>query len=437
MKIIAKLLTLTALLACCLSCRSDRSSDQDKITITFWHSFVSSTIPALNQLIAKFEAEHPRLTIKAQYVPTGDALIQKLITAVQSKTAPDISWIHADFLENLVKANAIYDMDHFIKASNGLTSAEVEDIYPALWQYAAWRGTIYSLPMEATNLALLYNKDLFRAAGLDTARPPQTWEELIDYAAKLTVDKNKDGKFEQIGFFLPVYPAAGPLSGWMQWQWMPFLWQAGGELINPEQSRVLYNSSAGMAALQLWQRLYQAQQLKTFTSDYDVAFASRRLAMAMDGPWNLPRFKELLKNINWAIAPLPAGPSQQVTIVGGEYLAIFRQSLHPNESWEFLKWIIRPDVQAMWSIKSGYLPVRHAVKAIPEFQQYLTDHPNFKVFVDQMEHGQAQKPIDYYGLQISRHIAEAIEKATLGQLEVRQALDEAAQKSDALLSSVK
>jgi ABC-type glycerol-3-phosphate transport system substrate-binding protein len=437
LKTIAKLLTLTALLACCLSCRSNRSADQDKITITFWHSFVSSTIPALNQLIAKFEAEHPRLTIKAQYVPTGDALIQKLITAVQSKTAPDISWIHADFLENLVKANAIYDMDHFIKAANGLTSAEVEDIYPALWQYAAWRGTIYSLPMEATNLALLYNKDLFRAAGLDTARPPRTWEELSDYAAKLTVDKNNDGKFEQIGFFLPVYPAAGPVSGWMQWQWMPFLWQAGGELIDPEQSHVLYNSSAGMAALQLWQRLYQAQQLNTFTSDYDVAFASRRLAMAMDGPWNLPRFKELLKNINWAIAPLPAGPRQQVTIVGGEYLAIFRQSLHPNEAWEFLKWIIRPDVQAMWSMKSGYLPVRHAVKTIPEFQQYLTDHPNFKVFVDQMEHGQAQKPIDYYGLQISRHIAEAIEKATLGQMEVRQALDEAAQKSDALLSSVK
>jgi hypothetical protein len=42
--------------------------------------------------------------------------------------------------------------------------------------------------------------------------------------------------------FIPIYPAAGPLGSWMVWQWEPFLWQAGGDIINEEQSRVLYNS---------------------------------------------------------------------------------------------------------------------------------------------------------------------------------------------------
>ncbi|MEO8399311.1 MAG: extracellular solute-binding protein, partial [Ignavibacteriaceae bacterium] len=73
---------------------SDKKDD-GRTNIIFWHSFVSSTIPAVNKLITRFEKEHPNIKITAQYIPTGDALVQKLITSIQSNTAPDISWIHA------------------------------------------------------------------------------------------------------------------------------------------------------------------------------------------------------------------------------------------------------------------------------------------------------------------------------------------------------
>jgi multiple sugar transport system substrate-binding protein len=138
-----------------LSCGQKKDQAEGKVTITFWHSFVSSTVPALNELIKSFEAEHPDLALKAQYIPTGDALIQKLITAIQSKTAPDLSWIHADFLEDLVEADAIYKMEDFIRGADSLSTADLQDIYPALLQAAAWKGTLYSLPMEATNLISL------------------------------------------------------------------------------------------------------------------------------------------------------------------------------------------------------------------------------------------------------------------------------------------
>ncbi|MGE5430755.1 MAG: ABC transporter substrate-binding protein, partial [Syntrophomonadaceae bacterium] len=84
-----------------VSCGS-KSKNDGKIVITFWHSFVSNTIPALEELIKKFEQEHPNIKIKAQYVPSGDPLIQKLVTAIQSRTAPDIAWIHSDYLDKLV-----------------------------------------------------------------------------------------------------------------------------------------------------------------------------------------------------------------------------------------------------------------------------------------------------------------------------------------------
>lgn len=419
-----------------LSCGGDNSkpTGNGRVEIVFWHSFVSSTVPALNELIARFEKENPGIIVKAQYIPTGDALIQKLITAIQSRTAPDISWLHSDFMEDLVNADAIYKMDDFINGEDGISKEDLNDIYPALRLYASWKGTLYSLPMEATNLALLYNKDMFKAAGLDPEHPPKDWEELHSFAKKLTQDKNNDGTLDQIGFFVPVYPAAGPQGPWMVWQFMPYLWQAGGNIVDSAQKHVMYNEEPGIEALTLWKQMYLEQNLSTFTTDFDVAFTSKRLAMAMDGPWNLPRYKDLLKNLNWAFAPLPAGPKKQATVVGGEYLAIFKQSKHPKEAWKFLKWMIKPEIQAFWAMKSGYLPIRHAVHSVPEFQKYLQANRNFKVFVDQMEYGQAQRPIDYGALEITHNIAEAIERVTVGKMDVRKALNEAAVKSNKALT---
>ena len=430
-------LIITISLFLSLNCGEKKNEDSSKVNIKFWHSFVSSSIPALNDLIAKFEKENPGIKIEAQYIPTGDALIQKLVTAVQSKTAPDISWLHSDYMEDLVAADAIYKMEHFIKGEDGISEEDMNDIYPPLITYASWRGTLYSLPMEATNLALLYNKDMFRKAGLDPNKPPKDWKELHEFAKKLTLDKNNDGNFDQVGLFLPIFPAAGSYGPWMVWQWMPYLWQAGGHLITKDQSKVLYNNESGVEALTFWRDIYKELKLNTFTTDYDVAFASKRLAMAMDGPWNLPRYKDLLKNIDWGFAPLPAGPDKRATIVGGEYLAIFKQSKHPNEAWKFLKWMIKPETQAFWAMKSGYLPIRHAANNVKEFKEYLDKNPNFKAFVDQMEVAQAQRQIDYGGLEVTRHIAEAIEKATVGKIDVQKALNESAEKSNKVLASSK
>jgi len=409
-----------------------KNQHQNKITITFWHSFVASTFPALEELITKFESDYPNIHIKAQYNPTGDALVQKIITSIQSQTAPDISWIHSDFIQKLVEADAIYSMEEFINGTDGLTEEAMNDIFHPLLQAAKWRNTLYAMPMEATSLALLYNRDLFQQAGLDPNHAPQNWDELYEYAMKLTIDKDGDGKIDQFGFYVPVFPASGALSIWMVLQWSPFLWQAGGEFINPDQTAVQFNSEAGIQALAFWKKLYDAMNFKTFSLAHDLAFFSQHLAMVMDGPWNLPRYRKL-KNVAWAVAPLPAGPVKHATYLAGEHLAIFKQSRHPQEAWKFVKWILKPEIQAMFSIKSGYLPVRKSVLHLKSYQDYLNTDPALKVFVEQMPYGQAREPIDFYRLEINQTIAEAVEKSLAGGMDPKTALDEAAEKSNKFL----
>lgn len=417
-----------------MACSKNQSQTDGKVTITFWHSFVSSTLPALTELIEKFESEYPDIHVKAQYVPTGDALVQKLITSIQSKTAPDISWIHSDFLDKLVQGQAIYPMDYFINSADGLDSTELADFYPALLRSASWQDTLYALPMEATSLAMLYNKDLFRKAGLDPEHPPQNWDELREFSRKLTVDRNNDGKFEQFGFYIPVFPASGQLSIWMVLQWSPFLWQAGGKIIDENQTKVLFNSQAGVQALSLWKNIYDDLQLQTFSLAHDMAFSSQILAMVLDGPWNLPRYRRI-QNFDWAVAPLPAGPKQRATYLAGEHLAIFRQSQHPSKAWTFVKWIIQPENQAFFSEKSGYLPVRKSVLDMPEYQAFLKTDPALKGFADQMANAQGRETIDYFRVEINQSIAEAVEKSIRGNIDPKIALDESAEKANRFLKN--
>lgn len=411
-------------------------SQDGRTTITFWHSFVQSTIPALEELVRHFEEEHPHIRLNAQYVPTGDALVQKLITAVQSNNAPDISWIRSHYLEDLVRADAIYPISELTGLEEGLPEEDLEDIYPALLQYAKWRGTLYSVPMEATNLGLLYNKDHFREAGLDPERPPRTWDELRSYSERLTRLSARGDRPERVGFMVPAVPADGPQGAYMMWQWLPFIWQAGGYIITEDQTRVLFDEAPGVQALALWRDMYQSQRQVNFGNEAITAFASRQASMILDGPWNLPRYPRLLRNIDWGIAMLPAGPEKAATVVSGEFLAVFRQSRNPEAAWAFLEWMIRPDVQALWSMESGYLPIRASTLEVAEFKAFLEEHPEHRAFVEQMEYAQAQRSIDFHTVAIQRNLAIALERATVGNQDPEAALREMANASNELLDSV-
>ena len=408
------------------------NDDDGVVTVRFWHSFVASTRPALDALIDRFEAEHPNIRIDAQYVATGDGLVRKLMAAIHTGTAPDLSWVHSDFIGKLVEADAIYPMSEFIGGENGLSDSEMADFFPAALQAARWRDTLYALPMEATTLALLYNKDHFREAGLDPSKPPATWDDLRAYARRLTRDTNGDGRRDRYGFYVPAFPASGPLSIWMVLQWSPYLWSAGGHIINPEQTRVLYDSEAGVQALTLWRDLYEEMGRPATNMTHDAEFIGQQASMIMDGPWDLPQFRDL-DHFEWGIAPLPAGQEGPVTYLAGEHLAVFKGSAHPAEAWAFVKWVTQPEVQAFFSRESGYLPVRQSTLDLPEYQADLAKDPALKAFVDQMPLGRARRPVDFYHVEINQHIAEAIENALIGRADPRQALRASAAKSNALL----
>jgi multiple sugar transport system substrate-binding protein len=161
-------------------------------TLTFWHSFVAATQPALKSLINDFNATHPGIHVTPQYIPTGDVLLQKLTTAVASHTAPDISWIHNNYIQPLADADGIYNLNPWFKQQ---PVADQKDVAPALLQQATYKGTLYAMPVEATSMAIFYNIDLFRKAGVPLPTNNWTWAEFARDAQCLTNPARKQWGF--------------------------------------------------------------------------------------------------------------------------------------------------------------------------------------------------------------------------------------------------
>ena len=346
---------------CCYAsdCRLFRASDGGdgggKVTITFWHSCVSSTVPALNELIANFEEEHPGIEVKAQYVPTGDALIQKLITSVQSKTAPDISWIHANFLQAIIEAEP---STRWTSSSHGPDSLSAPSW--TIFTRRSWRKRNGGAPLQPSHGSDGHRASVStgtfpqrgagsRRTGPTTGKSSARCQEAHDRQEMATARTTSR-------VLCSRFPASGPLGDWMVWQLYPFLFQAGGTNINTEQTQVLYNSQAGVQALTLWKRHLQGSNSPRSPS----TTKSRLLPRRSRWRWTVPGIFRAGKSPGEsglggcadARRSGEAGNDRR----GGVSRDLQAQSEHPQAAWTFVKWMVRPDVQAIWSMKSRISP---------------------------------------------------------------------------------
>ena len=430
--IVPFLMLLVTLLGCGQKAgpQTRTAGDGKRTEIVFWHSYVSYTEPALKRLVARFEKEHPDLKLRPQYVQTGDVMLQKLTTAIATNTLPDCCWVRTNWIPELVHAGAIIDVDELAAQYGGLTPADRADFFPSLMSTASYQGKLRGLPIQATCMTLGANPDLLRSVGLDPAKPPKDWNELVEYAKKLVVRGPK--QVDRWGFFIPVF--TGQLANYGVWQFDIFLWGWGGQYVAPGGERVAFNSPSGVQALQYWADLQYRYQVGTMTAP-EMGFESGKVAMELVGCWDIPHLQTLsFKPVLW---PMPTGPARRVFPVDGEYLVVFRKGNHPKEAWEFARWFTLPEIQEQWSAEAKYLPVRRSTLSRPSYQEYLKTDYMVKAFADQMDYATSE-PIPFRnGTAIDLLLADAIEKAVRSKADPKQVLDAAAEKANRLLATAR
>ncbi|WEK54765.1 MAG: sugar ABC transporter substrate-binding protein [Candidatus Cohnella colombiensis] len=284
----------------------------EKVTLTMQDYLQGGNSEAMDALIKAYMDKHPNVTIDRQNVPFADNT-KKLMVGIVSKTLPDIALVDgADHL-SLAAAGVFADISDLIKQWG-----EIDQYFDGPMSSTILDGKNYGIPLSNNLLALFYNVDMFEAANL---QPPTTWEELKSIAATLS----KDGVY---GF-----GASGINSEEGVFQFLPFVWQGGGDVTN-------INSQGTIDALNLWKGLIDngnmTKDILTQTQqDVMIQFAAGKTAMMVNGPWQIPNLTKQA-TFKWATVPLPKGQADG-TILGGMNLGISSESKHQDAAWDFLK----------------------------------------------------------------------------------------------------
>lgn len=411
LRILGIVLILVVILSSCLTYAANK-----KVVLTYWNGFTGPDRPALEALVDKFNKSNSRIEIKMDIMP-WDSLYQKLASALATGQGPDIVAFATERIGTYAKPGAIVPLND-LYAKKGI---DAKVLPKALNDNMKFNGKYYGAPMNFATLLLYYNKDLFKQAGLDPEKPPKDWNELKDYALKLTKESN--GKVEQYGF--------GIASRETIPMWPILIWGNGGDFIDYRTGKSLINSEKTVKAVEFFADLILKNHISPPVltgAEVDKLFESQKAAMYMCGPWAVNGFKQA--KINFGVAPVPAGPAKAVTLGTSVAMCLTKSSKHKKEVYEFFKYWNSKESQIYWALNTGFPPTRTdlindpALKANPYVVAFSSVANQTQFYLQQLTN---------FGKIDTDVITPAMENILLGKMTVKEALDKAASEMNKML----
>jgi multiple sugar transport system permease protein len=384
---------------------------------------------------------------------------RKLMTAIAGGDPPDLIMQDRFTVGEWAARDAFYDLDDFIaqsqrnQESGGPENPGApdgifpEEFYDACWNETVYEGNVFGIPYSTDTRALYYLEDALLDAGLvddqGNPRPPADWDELQEYTSRLT-KRDDAGRITRLGFAPNFGNSFLYLYGWLN----------GGSFMTDDGRTVTMKQPKNVEALRYMQRLYDdvggiARTDAFFSASSGVEFdpfATGKLAMKIDGNWQLRNLAEYHPTTRFSVAmpPAPKGmPSQ--TWAGGFAYVVPSTARHPEMGFELARflvsdegWGIIHEVNAryMASRGRGYIPRMAAQPAVNArvLRDYVLPDPNvptrikeaLPVFHALMEHARF-RPVTPVGQLLWDEHNRAFEQATRGGVDAQVALDRATQ----------
>ena len=316
----------------------------------------------MQEIVSRFQSEYPEANLA--YHPIQANYIEKIQLMLGTDTAPDVFMLEAFWAPSLIEYDTLLPLDDLAASDPGF---DVADFEPALLDAFRKDGKLFGIPKDYSTVAFFYNPDMLEEAGL--TRPPANWQELQDYARRLTIDTDQDGTIDQYG--LAVSESLEAI--------LPFIWQNGGELVDRE-GRLNVNDQKAIEAISFLYRL-RKDGIAAVPTDLGAswnmeAFGRERVAMAISGLWAVNFLDTTFADTPYKVAALPAGNSAtSIAYVVG--YVIPRQADDPEQAWKLLRYLTRKQGQAEWAELNLGLPPRRSVVA----SSGALDDPLKSVFV--------------------------------------------------------
>ncbi|MET3574248.1 ABC transporter substrate-binding protein [Bhargavaea ullalensis] len=413
------------------SAKKDKQAEGEdgKVVLDFW-TFWGSEIrrPVVEKIVEDFNKSQDKIEVKHTFVPWGDIWTKEL-ASIAAGSPPDV-------VINDINATALRGEKK--QAENLSKYLEKDDIsgnfYEELWNATLYEGDSYGIPFNTDTRVLFYNKDAFKEAGLDPEQPPKTWDELWEFAEKLDV-KNGD-KYDRMGFY-PLFGAGTDV------------WMLNADKVNfiDENDEVKINTPEKLDTLKWlksWHDKYGDNNINSWQSQMESQqgnpFFSGDLGMLVQQPTFFTQIRDYAPDLNFGVALLPEKePGNGNTSWGGGFVAeIPYGAKHPDESWEFIKYLTDKEAQEYWAVKNfDNVANKEAAETAAESDEFSEDGKMvYGLAVEAMPHTMLT-PTPVVAPDFPTLINPEFDNVYLGKKTPEQALEDAEKKVQKLIDQNK
>lgn len=384
----------------------------EPVAVTYWHTMSDPETEQLESVVAAFEAANPGITVETTRFAYSD-FKTALLTGLAGGEGPDSARMDITWVPEFASLGALAQLDGVMDGFDEIAAT----VFPGPLATNAWDGHYYGLPQNTNTQILLWNSEVFDAAGL--SGPPETLTELAEVACQLSDSGN-----EKYGF---------ALGGTYFWAPAPVFYSMGGQVVDEAITTAtgFVNGQASVDAFTLLAGLYDDGCLSPNLLGGGIGtadgHATGQYAMITDGPWmvdiyagNFPDF-----DVNFALVPTNSD-GYTSSVVGGEDVVVFSDSEAPAAAMAWMAYLMGTESQKMMA-QVGVIPTLSSLIGDPDIPEY------FGVFLEQLETAQARVPHPLWG-DMDNAVNNAFQRILNGDQTPQEALDQAAEEINQLLS---
>ncbi|NNG04791.1 MAG: extracellular solute-binding protein [Inquilinus sp.] len=348
------------------------------VEIEYWQYFFQGRVDAIDALIEKFEAENPGITVRHTHFPYADYRT-KVAAAVPAGEGPDVVQLFYGWLNDYIEADLLQPLP-----TDMFDPAEIESEYFPMVEAMKIEGQYYALPTAVRSLALFWNKRLFEQAGLDPEHPPETLDEMVEYAKALT-QRDGGGNLTAVGLTM------GMNAQDHHWWREVLVRQMGGAPYSGDNHDVTYDGAAGQRALDFYVGLIEEHGVSQigFMDQPQAAFKAGRAGMHIDGSFRLGALRGQ-RGLEWGVTELPANAAGERFNFSSYWvngITSKAQGERAEAAAKFLAFVTSEEAMQLWLETVGELPARQAAALTPE----NTAHPEYGPFIRGLEYATATK----------------------------------------------
>jgi multiple sugar transport system substrate-binding protein len=421
-------LSAAALLVGCVAltaCGSDSGGSGTGATTTtgpikIWYSNNEQEVAWAKQAVDAWNKAHADQTVTGEEIPAGKSSEDVITAAITAGTTPCLIFNTSPAaVPGFQKQGGLVDLSSFSDGASYIESRTGADVAK---QYQSSDGHYYQLPWKSNPVMIFYNKKVFKAAGIDTEKPPlATYDEFLDTAKKIVASKAAQ---------YAIYPS--PSSDFYQ-PWFDFYPDfaaatGGKQLVMDGKSQ--FTSPEGMAVINFWKQIY-ADKLAGTEAYQGDSFADGKAAMASVGPWAIAVYKD---KVDWGVVPVPTekgmSADQIHTFSDAKNVGLYSSCQNKGTAWEFLKFTTSKEQDGQLLTMTGQMPLRADLPTT--YADYFTKNPDYKLFAAQAART-TEVPNVNNSVQIWQTFRDAWTSSVIfGKSDATQAFTDAATKIDQL-----